>query len=319
MKFRTEIPVRALPFEIGYRNRILSLGSCFAESIAGRLAAAKFAVTLHPTGILFNPRSIASALRRFETGRAVETGELHESGGLWFHYGFHGSFSGTDPQQTLAAMNRALAEGCRALAEADRLLVTFGTAWIYELRSSGETVANCHRQPREQFLRRRLSAAEIVAEWEALLEGSLAGKKVLFTLSPVRHVGDGAEENSLSKATLRVAIAELAERHPDVGYFPAFELLTDDLRDYRFYADDLVHPSRQAEQYIWEHFVQAALDREARRWLPEIEAALRALQHRPLHPGSEAWANFRIRQRIRLKELQRLSGADLKEEIAYFG
>lgn len=296
MKFRTEIEIAPLNRRIGYRHRLLAVGSCFAEHIAGKLADAKFDIETNPTGILFNPLSIAEALRSYRDCKPVAAAELHCDGEQWFHYDFHGSFSDADAAQALKRMNAGRTLGAEALRKADSLLLTFGTAWVYERQ--GRPVANCHRQPASEFVRRRLSVEDIVAAFDALFRtrpegsGPLGNKQIILTVSPVRHLGDGLEGNALSKAVLRTAAAELAEHHPDVAYFPAYEIVMDDLRDYRFYADDLVHPAPQAIEYVWEKFVAAALDDEAQRLLPEVEAIVAAARHRPRHPQGKAHADF---------------------------
>ena len=296
MKFRTEITPTPLACRIGYSSRILSLGSCFADTVARRLAQAKFDLTANPTGVLFNPLSIAAAIERFDRAEPVARGELAEGPEGWFHDDFHGSFTRPDAAQALEAMNRAVETGSRALHRSDTLLLTFGTAWVYERRDTGRPVANCHKQPQERFRRRLVAAEEIVSRWSRLLEDPLRDKRIVLTLSPVRHLRDGAAENSLSKAILRVAIA--------------------DLRDYRFYADDLVHPSEQAARYIWERFSEAALDPGVRRLAERVEALVRSSQHRPLHPGSEAWRRFAERQLAEAAALERETGLDFGPEKA---
>ena len=218
MKFRTEIEIAPLGTKIGYENRILALGSCFAEHIAGRLAQAKFRVTANPSGILFNPLSIAAALRSYAGESPVRHSELGFDGELWFHYGFHGSFSAPEADQALAAMNAARKSGAEALRAADRIVLTFGTAWVYE--HDGAVVANCHRRPAAEFTRRRLGVDEIVTAFADLMAGPLGGREVILTVSPVRHLGDSLAGNTVSKAALRLAAEELAERFPDVHYFP---------------------------------------------------------------------------------------------------
>lgn len=313
MKFRTEIDITPLGAKIGYENRILALGSCFAEHIAGRLADARFRIAANPSGILFNPLSIASALRSYADEAPVEHTELGFDGEVWFHYGFHGSFSAASPGETLEAMNAARKTGAEALRTADRIVLTFGTAWVYE--HDGRVVANCHRQPAAEFVRRRLGVGEIVETFSALLQGPLAGKEVILTVSPVRHLGDGLEGNAVSKAVLRLAAEELATAHAAVHYFPAYELLNDDLRDYRFYADDLVHPSAQAVQYVWEKFVPAVLSDEAQRLLPDIRHIVVAAAHRPRNPRSETYREF---CRRRLAEIAALPQVDFQAEAEYF-
>jgi hypothetical protein len=272
MKFRTEI--NTAPFErtIYHTRRGFSVGSCFAASIAGRLARYKFPLTSNPTGVLYNPFSIADLLE-------------------------------ADPPELKAA---------------DYVLITFGTAWVYE--ENGRVVANCEKRPAHIFTRRRLSVEEIVARFDNLMQNALRDKQVIFTVSPIRHLKDGFEENSLSKAILRLAIAEITARHPETAqYFPAFEILTDDLRDYRFYASDLAHPSAEAVEYIWEKFSAAALSPETLKLLPQIEKIVRATEHRPFSPDTEEHAAFRRKILAEAKEFAaRHPEIDLSAEIEFF-
>lgn len=315
MKFRTEIEIA--PFtrgRIGYENRTLALGSCFAGHVAERLARAKFRVTVNPTGILFNPLSIAAAIRDF--GRPVLGEELIRDGGddgQWFHFGFHGDFSAPNIEAAFDGMNAARRTAAAALASADRMILTFGTAWVYE--RNGEAVANCHRQPPASFVRRRLTVDEIVRTYSDLIEGALAGREIILTVSPVRHLGDGLAGNAASKAVLRLAAEELTERFACVHYFPAYECLVDDLRDYRFYADDLTHPSPQAVAYVWERFAQTLLTPAAQELLPVVEAIASAAAHRPRNPQSEAHKTFCRRC---LERIAALPEIDFSVEAAYF-
>lgn len=312
MKFRTEIEITPFRTRIGYDNRTLTLGSCFAAHIASRLAEARLRVAANPTGILFNPLSIAAAIG--DAHRQVTLEELHTDGGRWFHFGFHGDLAAPAPEEALRKMNAARAALREALRTSDRAILTFGTAWVYE--RNGKVVANCHRRPAAEFRRRRLSVGEVADAVSELLEGPLSGKQVLLTVSPVRHLGDGLAGNAASKATLRVAVEEILARHPlQAEYFPAFEILTDDLRDYRFYAEDLVHPAPQAIAYVWERFAETVLTDEARRLLPEVEAVVAAAAHRPRDPRSAAHRTFCLRQLERIAALPQI---DFQSEAAYF-
>lgn len=319
MKFRTEIPVTPLCAKIGYENRILLLGSCFAAEIGRKLAEAKFDVAYNPTGTLFNPSSVAALLRLAQTGKQVTRQELRQStDGCRFHYATDTSFDAPDPAQVLTRINTAL-DACRkALAGCDRVIVTYGTAWVYRLRESGLVVANCHKQPQDLFERQRLTVAQIVSEWSELLATTLAGKGVILTVSPIRHLGDGLPGNAVSKATLRLAAEELAARFSNVCYFPAFELLTDDLRDYRFYADDLVHPSTQAVEYIWEKFAEAAFGEHTRQTLDAVQQIVRAARHIPRQPQSEAFRGMCRRILAQIEVLEKEAGIDFSAQRAYF-
>ena len=317
MKFRTEIDIAPLGVKIGYGNRILALGSCFAEHIAGRLAEARFRIVTNPTGILFNPLSIAAALRSYADEAPVQHSELDFDGELWFHYGFHGSLSAASPDEALAAMNAARKAGAEALRRADRVLLTLGTAWVYE--HNGQVVANCHRQPATEFVRRRLGVAEITGAFSALLAGPLAGKEVILTVSPVRHLGDGLSGNALSKSLLRVAVEQICQRHPKAEYFPSFEILNDELRDYRFYADDMTHPSDVAVDYIWQRFAEAAFDSPTRRAAEDAQRIVQAAEHRPFAPDSEQYRTFCRTMANRIEALEaQYPTMDFADEKEYF-
>ena len=290
MKFCTEIEIAKLAEGIDHSKKVFALGSCFAEHISSRLARAKFSVTSNPLGVLFNPFSIANTIERLDNTRTFAVCDIREGRESFYSFDAHSSLDGRTNTELFANLNRAVAQGSKALHEADWVILTFGTAWVYE--HEGRVVANCHKQPASQFERRRLSVEEIVERYDALLNGVLRNKRVVFTVSPVRHLGDGLQENSVSKATLRLAVEELVARHENCCYFPSFEILIDDLRDYRYYGDDLAHPSKMAIDYVWERFCEAVLTVEARERLPRIEQIVQAAEHRPFNPESEAHKQF---------------------------
>ncbi len=318
MNFRTPITLPPFQRPVDHRRRGLSLGSCFAEEMGRRMRIAKFPLTLNPFGILFNPASIAASLDRLASGEPFREEDLTRCGESWVSLAHHGRFSGNDPAQVLEGINGALEEGARALAEADYLILTLGTAWVYEHLSTGRIAANCHKLPARDFRRYRLSPEEVAA----CLEQALApypGKQIILTVSPVRHGGDDPVENQLSKATLIVAAAALAEKYPNIGYFPAYEILTDELRDYRFYAPDMLHPSEVAIAYIWERFAQTALTAGARQLTGQLEKLRRAMEHRPLDPCGGAHQAFREKMASEIRALQTTwPDLDFSEETAYF-
>ena len=290
MKFRTEIEIAKIAEGIDHTQKVFALGSCFAENISERLERAKFSVTTNPFGVLFNPLSIADAIERLNNKMAFAVCEIREGRDTFFSFDAHSSLDGTTQTEAFANLNRAVAQGSKALQDADWVILTFGTAWVYE--REGKVVANCHKQPAKEFTRRRLSVADIVERYDALFEGVLRDKKVVLTVSPVRHIGDGLQENSVSKATLRLAVEELVAKYKNTHYFPSYEILIDDLRDYRYYADDLAHPSKMAIDYVWERFCEYALTDKAQRLLPQIEQIVSAAEHRPFNPESEAHKAF---------------------------
>ena len=290
MKFRTEIEVTPLAEGLEYGAKIFALGSCFAESISERLARAKFSVATNPFGVLFNPFSIANAIERLDNSRTFAVCDIKAGRESFFSFEAHSSLDGATQTEAFANLNRAVAQGAKSLAEAEWMILTFGTAWVYE--HEGRVVANCHKQPAAEFVRRRLSVAEIVERYSRLFEGALRDKKVILTVSPVRHIGDGLPQNSVSKATLRLAVEELVAKHKNAFYFPSYEILVDDLRDYRYYADDLAHPSKMAVEYVWERFCEAMLSVKAQELLPRIAQIVSAAEHRPFNPESESHKAF---------------------------
>ncbi len=317
MKFRTEIDINPFDAPIDYESRVLAVGSCFAASIGGELQRAKFRTDVNPTGALFNPASIARTLERFAECRMVGVEELSRSREGWFHYDFHSSVCcGESAEMCAESINRAIERGHKALRESDWVILTLGTAWIYELKESGEVVANCHKEPASTFVRRRMEVSEIVAILTSLMDGALRGKRVILTLSPIRHIADGLAENSLSKATLRVAIEAVAECYPQrINYFPAYEILMDDLRDYRFYGADMVHPSATAVEYIWERFQGVAIGEGARKIMSRVMKIVRGVEHRPLDVASEGYQKF---CRSQLDAIAQLPDVDLSAENCFF-
>lgn len=320
MNFRTELILPHAPFTVKHGERIFMAGSCFAENIHVRLHGAKFDAVSNPTGILFNPMSIARMFGLLSGVKEFSRDDLTMGGdSRWFSWQHHGSFSDTDPEAALEKMNAALREGRLALRAAEYVVITFGTAWIYNLCATGETVANCHKMPAATFERRRMTIDSIVGIYIELLNGVLKDKKVVFTVSPVRHLKDGFEENSLSKAILRAAVGQLTENHGNAFYFPAFELLNDDLRDYRFYAEDMVHPSSQAVDYVWEKFSEWAFGERALRLLPRLEKLTAATRHRIQDHGSAETVGFAENMLRQVAAMEKeLPEADFSPEREYF-
>lgn len=315
MKFRTEIDKPQLKGRIDYNSKIVTLGSCFAENITKRLAAAKFCVKHSPVGILFNPASIASTLTAFAERGAVDCGRIVRRSEGWVSLDCHSELAMPTEEEAIKTLQNAIDEGHKLLRSATCVIITFGTAWVYEHIATGRVVANCHKQPSREFCRRRMSVEEIVTLFKPLMEGVLRDKHVIFTVSPIRHTADGLTENCVSKAILRLAADTLSSTYDNADYFPAFEIVTDDLRDYRFYAEDMVHPSAQAVEYIWQRFIESALADSAVELLPKVEKIIAAATHKPFNPNSEEYAKFCKRY---LKEAQRLSMIDFSAECEVF-
>ena len=275
MKLQTIVDIAPSNRKIGYEDSILMIGSCFADSIGEQMVQRNLRVTCNPFGTLYNPLSIAQALTM------TDMPELIEHDGLWHSMAHHGSFSRSDRTEAEQAVRSSIDALQQALAEATVVIVTFGTAWVYE--QAGRVVGNCHKLPETNFTRRRLSVEEIVAAWKPLLE-RYSDKHWVFTVSPIRHIKDGLHENQLSKATLLQAVEKLTgEAGLTADYFASFEIMLDELRDYRFYADDLVHPSSLAVNYIWERFVDTFCTPQTKNEMNIQHKRWQFEHHRPLH------------------------------------
>ena len=266
IEFQTRVGVPTMPFGIDFSTGIVSLGSCFSDEIGKRLCDGGFPVEQNPFGTLYNPASIASALRRLMYDKEIGEDDLVEHEGLWHSWHHHGSFSRATKEECLEACNSRLHSAHQTLMEAKLLMVTFGTAWVYEAK--GQVVANCHKLPPQIFMRRRMSVDEIVSLWRPLLEelhACFPTLHVLFTVSPIRHIGDGLHDNQLSKSILLLAIDHLITQafahssNQTITYFPSYEIVLDELRDYRFYGPDMVHPSELAVDVVWDRFQRATM------------------------------------------------------------
>lgn len=323
-RFTTPVEVIPFPWTSDHSVKQLFIGSCFTENVGDHLKELKFPVSINPFGILYNPVSVAGCLHRLLTGKPYSQEELFEYNGLWHSYSHHGRFSSPTAANTLTAINTALASGSDALREAGFLLITLGTAWVYELRATGQTVANCHKVPAREFHRYRLSVAETVSTLKDALDAIWSlnpGLRVILTISPVRHYQDGAIENQLSKAVLLLAADALVSGYgrDKCAYFPAYEIMMDELRDYRFYQPDMVHPSPVAVDYIREKFCEAFFTPEALALAQEITGVRKALSHRPLNPSTDAFQRFLLQFLEKTRLLSKNHpGLDFSSEIDYF-
>ena len=279
----TPVTVAPMPFGVDFSTGIVSLGSCFADEIGRRLQDGDFHVELNPFGALYNPASIATALRRLMEDREIGLEDLVEHEGLWHSWHHHGSFSRTTAAETLAVCNSRIHQAHQTLREARLLMVTFGTAWVFE--KDGNIVANCHKLPPQMFLRRRMTVEEIVALWQPLLhelEAHCPKLNVLFTVSPIRHMADGAHGNQLSKSTLLLAVDQLVDDRRTL-YFPSYEIVLDELRDYRFFDEKMTHPTSVAVNVVLERFQCATMTPAVREQAHCNEKQHKREKHIPLH------------------------------------
>jgi hypothetical protein len=282
MKLFTEIPCEKVA-ELALSDRICVLGSCFADEIGARMEAAGFDVLRNPFGTLYNPASIAAAVARLDNAEPFTPEDCLEMGagaGRICSFSHHTSFARPTAEEFLAHANVSLAESHERWSKAGLVILTLGTAWCFRHRESGKVVANCLKRPDREFSRERLSFQDTVSILSSIVS-RFPDKHFIITVSPIRHMADGAHGNQLSKGTLLLAADSVADGER-VVYFPAYEILMDELRDYRFYAEDMVHPSAQAVDYIWERFCDFVLaDGERQILLNNIKACRRS-RHRPM-------------------------------------
>lgn len=301
-------PVRP-GFGLHHGQGIFLTGSCFSENMATRLKNLRFRTHNNPGGILFNPISIYQNLSAILHGEKTNNTWLVQRSGVWFSFQHHSSIHDEDRQDLIRKIDQENKNAAQFLKEAGLLIITFGSAYVYQHRQLNGPVANCHKQPGTLFEKRLLSTDEILNAYKNLLtdlRANYPGLKVLFTVSPVRYLKDGLVENSLSKATLLLAVHELVRSQPDCFYFPAFELVSEDLRDYRFYKEDLAHPNEQALDYVWSKFSDTFFNETTKQINKEIEALQLALGHRKLIANSEEALqlnNYILRQKEFLRRL----------------
>jgi hypothetical protein len=322
MKFFTEIEIPESPGKIDYSSKIIMMGSCFAENIGEKLGLLKFDIDLNPFGILYNPFSIANSLEFLIDKQLFNESDLHYGNGVWNSYSHHGRFASNDKKKSLELINSRITSGSENLKKANFLFLTFGTAWVYELIETGRVVSNCHKVPAGKFRRFRLTEAEIVKKYNSLLEKLVKinpGLKVIFTVSPIRHWKDGAVENQVSKSTLILAINRIIETNPSCSYFPSYEIMMDELRDYRFYTGDMLHLSEVAINHIWGKFEKTFIQKEAQNISSEIKKIQEAVSHRPFNRDTPEFEKF-IKQSF--EETKKLASKypflDLKPEMDYF-
>jgi hypothetical protein len=309
MSFFTEIKIDEFPWKMEYSKRMMFFGSCFSENIGQKLLDLKFDVDLNPFGILYNPISIANSLQILLQNRVFTEKDLFQDQGIWNSFYHHSRFSDVNREAALGKINSRIALSREFLQKADFLMITFGTSWVYELKETGQVVTNCHKVPSSQFKRFRLEVSEITAVYSQLLAQLMRfnpNLKVVFTVSPIRHWKDGAVENQLSKATLLLAIDQLIKgtEHKNLRYFPSYELVMDELRDYRFYAEDMLHLSAVATDYIFDRFARVMISNNSMEIAKEVVKVRKAVLHRPVNSASVEYERFLL---YNLAEINKLT------------
>lgn len=322
MKFHLNFTIPPFEQKINYSHKYLFVGSCFTENIGEIMQQYKFNVKINPNGVLYNPASMAFALRRYIDNKTIGENELFYANECWNSWEHHSRFSNTDKQTCLTTINSNISSAHDFIKQTDWLFITFGSAFVYKRNETGELVGNCHKVPQKEFTKQMLTVNEIVADYKILIQQLKAinnNLKIILTISPVRHIREGIVENNRSKARLVEAVHELVQQNDNSFYFPAYELVIDDLRDYRFYNSDLVHPNEQAINYVFEKLMNSIFDDKTKELFEKIKEIISAKKHRPFNKNTEAYLKFKTAYMERCSQLQKDNPIlDLKEEITWF-
>jgi len=293
--FQTKIDIPVSDIKISYKDSIMTFGSCFAENIGNKLETVFFETDINPFGVLYNPVSVKNSLELLIQNKSFSSEEIFENKSLWQSFAHSSLFNGLSEVECLNNINTRLISSAGFFQKTNVLLITFGTAWVFEEKKSGRVVSNCHKLPSGDFERRRLTVNEIVSDYNELivtLQKLCPALNIIFSVSPIRHWKDGAHENNISKSILLMAIDELQKQHKQVHYFPAYEILLDELRDYRFYAPDMLHPSEVAVDYIWSRFSETYFSERTLQLKKRIEQLVADRAHRPYQPDSAEFKKF---------------------------
>lgn len=311
IRLSTPVQLPSQLLTLDYESHMLVLGSCFADNMGERMQRAKLPCMINPFGTLYNPISILNALERLRSGKSFTSDGLFQHQGLWHSRMHHGAFSNADQEQTLTHINEEFGKAVEFFPKVTCIVVTLGSAYVY--KDAYGVVANCHKLPASDFVCERLTVDEIVEAWIPWVGRA----QFLFSVSPIRHLRDGLHMNQLSKSTLLLAIDKLQQLSPaTVHYFPSYEIVNDELRDYRFYAEDMTHPSIVAENYIWEKFTQSCFTADTQKVMAEVERITKALEHRPLHPDSCEYHDFLNKLLLNIKQLkEKYPYLDVSKEI----
>ncbi len=320
MEFRTKVELPVGQGEIRHSDSISLWGSCFAENIGKLLSDNKFDCDVNPFGVLYNPLSIAKSMSILLDGKTYHEKDLRFDKGIWYSLMHHSSFSSTNLSECLEKINLRIVKGREMLGKARWIIFTWGTARVYEWKETGEIVGNCHKLPDRLFTRRLLGVEEVVSVFGSLLKKIHLinpDAQFLFTVSPIRHAKDGMHGNQLNKAVLLLAIEKLCREIPSCHYFPSYEIMLDELRDYRFYADDMLHPTPLAVNYIWECFCSSFFTADTLRIMKDWQEIRKALEHRPFDAKSEAYYTFLSQIMLKIERLkEKFPYLDVQNEIA---
>ena len=323
MDLFTKVDIPKSSISIDYSSKLMFVGSCFAENISRFFVDAKFNCLVNPTGIIYNPLSIRKMFAGVVNQKVYDEHDFFFDGNNYCSYDFHGAYSRGTLQEAIALANNCMTEARSFLQNADVVFITLGTAYVYFLADNpAQPVCNCHKQKPETFVRRLVSVDEVAAALSDIVSNlsSLNSKlKIVFTVSPIRHWKDGAHGNRLSKSTLHLGIEQVLQKFDCCEYFPSYEILEDELRDYRFYAEDMIHPSPLAEKIIWQRLRDTYINKVCQSQIARVEKFMQAVHHRIFDPTSPATLDF-CKKNLALVDVleSEIQGLDLKDEKKYF-
>ncbi len=322
MEFRTTFNITPSGMKISYPDPVMFIGSCFSKSIGSQFEAGHMPVMINPSGTVYNPVSVCNTLNSITDRKNYTVDDLYNHKGTWLSFNHYTDFSGNDPDKVLGKINIKLEEAFNFLSRARFLFVTFGTARVYRWNESGKVVSNCHKLPASHFTQELLTVCEITTLWQRQLEkleSLFPDLKVVFTISPIRHLKDGAHQNQVSKSVLFLAIEDLVEHTSAPEYFPSYELVMDDLRDYRYYEEDMLHLTSSAINYIWEAFSECYFDRSTRELWQEVSRITRAFSHRIKSDSPDQIKKFAEKILSRIDSVTgKVPEIDLDKERKYF-
>lgn len=317
MQFRTTFHIPESDFKINHQHKILTIGSCFSDEMGNRLVDLKFDGLINPFGIIFNAYSIQNLIERSIDKRYFTTDDVHQNGEQFFCFDVHSSFNALSKDEVLINLNLTLDRVHHQIQNCDVLILTLGTSWVYERIDTAEIVANCHKVEAKQFKKVLLTTEENFKSMDLIafeITKINPNVKIIITVSPVRHIKDGIVENNVSKARLLDALYQLDLKYKQVNYFPSYELVMDDLRDYRFYKEDLIHPTNQAVEYIWEKFGETYFENSTQTIIQKISKINSALNHRPFNEESTSHQKFLQKTMQMINELEKGQKLDFQQE-----
>ena len=307
MKLQTQVPINKSENQIDYNSQLFLLGSCFVENIGQKLTYFKFQSLQNPFGILFHPLALENLISRALENKEYQEEAIFYLNERWQCFDAHSDLSATSKEELLRNLNKGLRATQSQLEKASHVIITLGTAWVYEALESNRVVANCHKVPQKEFVKKLLPVAVILRSLENIVKHVQAVNKnvqFVFTVSPVRHLKDGFVENQQSKAHVISAIHQLVKQG-NASYFPSYEIMMDELRDYRFYAEDMVHPNNLAIEYIWEKFKAVYISEESYSTMKEVDIIQKGLSHRPFNPDSDQHKKFLNNNERKIEYLQK--------------